>query len=192
VGGATTLSISLSVGIVVIVLLVVGAARVLAKAGYSKWWVLSLLFPVLAIILALVFAFATWPATRELELLRGQASSTFVGPHEQAHHLEPWTDVTGTPTGPATFPTAGQATGPWAAGVGPGTAYPVSERDPLPPFGHAVLPLPHEADLPEGGGPAVPFVHHDDHPDHPPAGWYAVGEGQRRYWDGRAWTDNFA
>ncbi|HZI83395.1 MAG TPA: hypothetical protein VFF44_05735 [Casimicrobiaceae bacterium] len=43
--------------------------RIVNRAGYSRWWLLTMLVPVLNLIMLWVFAFADWPATK----LRGQA-----------------------------------------------------------------------------------------------------------------------
>jgi len=42
--------------------------RILNRAGYSRWWLLTLLVPVLNLIMLWVFAFANWPVTKS----RGQ------------------------------------------------------------------------------------------------------------------------
>jgi hypothetical protein len=35
--------------------------RIVNRAGYSRWWLLTLLVPVLNLIMLWVFAFASWP-----------------------------------------------------------------------------------------------------------------------------------
>jgi len=40
-------------------------ARVAAKAGYSGWWALLTMLPLLNFVMVWVFAFADWPALRE-------------------------------------------------------------------------------------------------------------------------------
>jgi uncharacterized membrane protein YhaH (DUF805 family) len=50
--------------IVTLLLLFVGlfpASKILAKAGYSGWWCLLALVPILNIIMLWVFAFSSWP-----------------------------------------------------------------------------------------------------------------------------------
>ena len=65
------------VGLVVLigayVVMLVAYIRIIQKAGYSGWWVLVGLVPVLNLVMFLVFAFSTWPVLRENERLRGQA-----------------------------------------------------------------------------------------------------------------------
>jgi len=43
--------------------------RILNRAGYSRWWLLTIVVPLLNLIMLWVFAFASWPVTRS----RGQA-----------------------------------------------------------------------------------------------------------------------
>jgi len=38
--------------------------RILNRAGYSRWWLLTMVVPVLNLIMLWVFAFASWPAMR--------------------------------------------------------------------------------------------------------------------------------
>lgn len=55
--------------IVVLVLTVLNVfawVRILAKAGYSGWWVVAGFVPVVNLILFFVFAFAEWPIRRRL------------------------------------------------------------------------------------------------------------------------------
>jgi uncharacterized membrane protein YhaH (DUF805 family) len=63
-----------TVGIVIAVLawliLLLAYVRVIQKAGYSGWWVLIGLVPVVNIVMFLVFAFSRWPVLRENDELR--------------------------------------------------------------------------------------------------------------------------
>jgi len=43
--------------------------RILSRAGYSRWWLLTMFVPVLNLIMLWVFAFANWPVVKP----RGQA-----------------------------------------------------------------------------------------------------------------------
>ena len=38
--------------------------RILNRAGYSRWWLLTTLVPLLNLIMLWVFAFAAWPAAK--------------------------------------------------------------------------------------------------------------------------------
>jgi len=40
---------------------------ILRKAGYSGWWSLILLVPIVNVIMLWVFAFAKWPSLREAQ-----------------------------------------------------------------------------------------------------------------------------
>ena len=48
---------------------VVVFGRILNRAGYSRWWLLTMFVPILNLIMLWVFAFADWPVTKS----RGQA-----------------------------------------------------------------------------------------------------------------------
>ena len=43
--------------------------RIIQKAGYSGWWVLVGLVPILNLVMFLVFAFSRWPVLRERDAL---------------------------------------------------------------------------------------------------------------------------
>lgn len=43
--------------------------RIVNRAGYSRWWLVTMVVPVLNLIMLWVFAFASWPAAGP----RGQA-----------------------------------------------------------------------------------------------------------------------
>jgi len=43
--------------------------RILNRAGYSRWWLLTMVVPLLNVIMLWVFAFANWPGSNR----RGQA-----------------------------------------------------------------------------------------------------------------------
>ena len=50
--------------IVVLILYFIPVVKILNKAGYSGWWSLLILVPLVNIIMFYVFAFADWPALR--------------------------------------------------------------------------------------------------------------------------------
>jgi hypothetical protein len=54
--------------IVVAVLLlwafVVVFGRILNRAGYSRWWLVTLLVPILNLVMLWIFAFADWPVAK--------------------------------------------------------------------------------------------------------------------------------
>ncbi|MFI2105637.1 hypothetical protein ACH436_20250 [Isoptericola sp. NPDC019693] len=65
---------ALVVYLAVAVIFLIAYVRIIQKAGYSGWWVLVGLVPVLNVVMFLVFAFSRWPVLRERDALRvGQA-----------------------------------------------------------------------------------------------------------------------
>jgi len=69
--------------LVVAVLLVaalLGAARAVSKAGYSGWWALLLLVPVVNLVALSIFGGADWPVLRRLRALEGAPGRTAPGP----------------------------------------------------------------------------------------------------------------
>jgi hypothetical protein len=55
------------VSLVAAVLLLCSGVQVLQRAGYSAWWVLLLLVPLVNLIAVVGFAFTTWPVERQAE-----------------------------------------------------------------------------------------------------------------------------
>ncbi|WP_205710903.1 hypothetical protein [Isoptericola sp. BMS4] len=53
-----------------LVVILVAYIRIIQKAGYSGWWVLVGIVPILNLVMFLVFAFSRWPVLREREALR--------------------------------------------------------------------------------------------------------------------------
>ncbi len=50
--------------VALLVLYFVPLVKILHKAGYSGWWSLTILIPLVNIIMLYVFAFSDWPALR--------------------------------------------------------------------------------------------------------------------------------
>lgn len=48
------------------------AVRIIHRSGYSGWWILITLVPILNVIMYLIFAFKQAPTERELKQLRAQ------------------------------------------------------------------------------------------------------------------------
>ncbi|MBD3777931.1 MAG: hypothetical protein IE923_01515 [Micrococcales bacterium] len=46
--------------------------RIIQKAGYSGWWILIGLVPVVNVVMFLVFAYSRWPVQREVDELRAR------------------------------------------------------------------------------------------------------------------------
>ena len=64
----TWLLIALVILVLIVWAFVAVFGRILNRAGYSRWWLLTMLVPVLNLIMLWVFAFANWPVTNS----RGQ------------------------------------------------------------------------------------------------------------------------
>lgn len=58
--------------IVIVGVLVWAYVRIIRRAGYSGWWVLTGIVPLLNIIMLLMFAFKQWPIQREVAQLRAE------------------------------------------------------------------------------------------------------------------------
>jgi len=50
-------------------IIVSGMVRILANAGYSPWWVLVSLIPLVNLAFFFVFAYSDWPLLKELRNL---------------------------------------------------------------------------------------------------------------------------
>ncbi len=61
---------ALLVEVVFLVVAIVAAVKILPKAGYSAWYALLLLIPVVGFVMIIVFAFADWPVDKELRHYR--------------------------------------------------------------------------------------------------------------------------
>lgn len=173
------LSVLLLIYLAVVVVSIIAAVKVVTKAGYSGWWVLTAVVPILNFVMLLVFAFAEWPVVREVKMLRNQASG--------------WQGY-----GRPGF--GGGAAGLGGSSYPPGPTFPNDRQEsggPLPPFDTIVPPRPQADDQPattDDGGAADAAG-----PDHgvqqraqAPPGWYPTPDGRVRYWDGSSWTDHFA
>ena len=65
---------ALVVYLAIAVLFLIAYIRIIQKAGYSGWWILVGIVPILNVVMFLVFAFSRWPVLRERDALRvGQA-----------------------------------------------------------------------------------------------------------------------
>lgn len=65
--------VGLAVAIGVWLLFLVAYIRIIQKAGYSGWWILIGLVPVVNVVMFLVFAYSRWPVQRELDAHRAHA-----------------------------------------------------------------------------------------------------------------------
>jgi uncharacterized membrane protein YhaH (DUF805 family) len=60
-GGAV---VSLIIIVVFLLIYFIPLVKILHKAGYSGWWSVLILVPILNLVMLYVFAFADWPALR--------------------------------------------------------------------------------------------------------------------------------
>ena len=70
---STAQSVGLTiVGLYLVILILVFWAnvRIIRRAGYSGWWILLGVVPLVNLVMFLVFAFKEWPIQRELAQLR--------------------------------------------------------------------------------------------------------------------------
>ncbi|MGO9456999.1 MAG: DUF805 domain-containing protein [Acidimicrobiales bacterium] len=183
------------------VLFIIAYVKILSKAGYSGWWVLIGLVPLVGAVMFLVFAFSKWPVQRELEALRAQMNAGsgygYGTPSRNPYQSAGWAGGGGfgglQPQGPA--PSAGPGFSSALPGCQPGLAQTPEGAVPdsrLPPFtsGRAGVPggktagMAEDALSPTEEGLASKRL--------PPPGWYPTPDGRRRYWSGTGWTDHFA
>lgn len=196
--------------IAILVVSIVAAVQIVTKAGYSGWWVLTAIVPILNIVMFLVFAFSDWPVRRELAGLRspwgspgggayGSPPGSWGGPGPWGGGAAaPWSTsdpYAPTAAGPAgTYGARPETSGPTGsapAGANPapfvqGSSSPVEgDRSPSGEVDRSSSPGPGGEPSPTSSTPPV-------QPASAPAGWYPTPDGRRRYWDGAAWTDHFA
>lgn len=194
-GGIAGLGILVAVYLGIVVLGIVAAVKVVTKAGYSGWWVLIALVPLVGSIMALVFAFSKWPVLREVEMLRAQAA--YGGPYGHGGGPGAWgTGFDGGFQPPGPFPPAAPGNPTSPSGHQPGGTG-MAEQGPaqatLPTFGQVKPVTPDHGvgsgagtpTAPSGAGPYEPVAH-------PPAGWFPTPDGHWRYWDGATWTDHYS
>ncbi len=61
------------IGAVIFVIMLIAYTNVIARAGYSRLWILIMLVPLVNIVFLLIFCFKEWPVQRELRDLRARA-----------------------------------------------------------------------------------------------------------------------
>jgi Na+/melibiose symporter-like transporter len=47
--------------LLVVAVMMIPYVKIIKKAGYSGWWILSMFVPLLNVVMLWVFAFSTWP-----------------------------------------------------------------------------------------------------------------------------------
>ena len=200
-GAGGLLIFLLLIYLAIAVLFIIAYVKILSKAGYSGWWVLIGLVPLVGAVMFLVFAFSKWPVQRELEALRAQTNAGS-GYGYGTPYPNPYQPAGGAggggigglqPQGPA--PSAG----PGFSSAVPGfqsdlgqTPQGAAPETRLPPFtsGRAGVPGGKTAGTAEGA--LSPTEAGTASRSLPPPGWYPTPDGRRRYWSGTGWTDHFA
>ena len=174
---------------------IIAAVKIVTKAGYSGWWILITFVPLVGAVFVLVFAFAKWPITSEVEMLRARFASA--GGYGPGGYGQPGRYGPG-PAFPSPNPNVRPPGGPSIPSMPPEPTTPATE-----PTGSDLqnAPIPSFGDFLQGGMPIVaasptgPPTTPPPSADLPPAGWFpAPGgpPGQQRYWDGSNWTDHFS
>lgn len=73
---AVILLVLVLVYVVIAVVMMWAYVRIIRRAGYSGWWMLTGLVPLVNLVMFLVFAFREWPIQRELAQLRAYAAQS--------------------------------------------------------------------------------------------------------------------
>ncbi len=81
----------------IIMLSIVAGVKVITKAGYSGWWFLISLVPIVGFVMFLVFAFSKWPIQERLDA--AERSNRQSGEHPGLYGWGP-TAAWGGPRGP--------------------------------------------------------------------------------------------
>ena len=145
----------LFLGLVFVLILLAPAVRILRRTGYSPWYCLLLLIPIVNIVMIFVFAFSTWPIDRQPHGYRQG------GPSGQGGYPEPaW---------PGQAPQGYVPGGPQYPAPGwpppPGVPVPPPPATPVPP-----PPVGSPPPWPGGSGPQAPAS----------SGWQAPGSPNAR------------
>lgn len=74
-GLGTALLVFFGIAAVFYVVSIWGMVRIVRRSGYSGWWILSGIVPLLNVVMFLLFAFKETPRERELKQLRAWADS---------------------------------------------------------------------------------------------------------------------
>lgn len=164
---------------------IVAAVKVVTKAGFSGWWVLIAFVPIVGTIFVLIFAFSTWPVTREVQRLRAElaAARGYGGFAGTARPAAPGPGPGRGPEGSSNLVPAGSS--------GSTATQATAGPDALASFGQFLHGGPVGPSLSPAVTP-VPTAAGPEATNLPPAGWYPSPggvPGQQRYWDGAAWTD---
>jgi hypothetical protein len=130
-------------GLVFFVAAIVAAAKILSKAGYSPWYCLLLLIPIVNLIMLLVFAFSDWPVDKELRRYREGG----YGPGPGGYPAPQWSGQPAPGYGPPGGPTPNPGWAPPPSGWTPPPQAPPSATPP---------PAAWQPPPPETQGPSAP------------------------------------
>lgn len=147
--------------------------RIFKRAGWSGWWAVTLLVPVVNLVVIGMFAFSKWPLEARLESTEQAFLAETVGSGftqlSSGGKLQ-WEAVQPIPPGAAPGPGAARPGGAAADGVRSARA--------AVPAGGGTGPVKPVTPAAAASGPGTP------------AGWYpAKTPGFEQYWDGAKWTD---
>lgn len=67
--GFASVLIVLAIYVAIIAVSIIASVKIITKAGYSGWWFLLGLVPIVGFVMFLLFAFAKWPIQQRLESL---------------------------------------------------------------------------------------------------------------------------
>ncbi|HUA96004.1 MAG TPA: DUF2510 domain-containing protein, partial [Acidimicrobiales bacterium] len=212
-GAGVAVGVLVIIYLAILVVVILAYVRIITKAGYSGWWVLIALVPLVNVVMFLVFAFSEWPIEKELARLRSQRG--YLGGGGYAPPSGSWGGagprgggsgaMSASSVPPAAVPYGAYGAQPEAAGASDwapaGTDLPSFAAGPTPSAGDDRSPGG-GVDAPASGGSLSPVMPTQPAEGSPPAqsappgaapaGWYPTPDGRRRYWDGAAWTDHFA
>jgi hypothetical protein len=172
------LGVFLFMYLAILVLSILAAVKVVSKAGYSGWWVLITVIPLVGMVFVFIFAFSTWPVTREVQMLRAQLAGN-----------RGYGGFGGGPQG-GTGPRRPNPEGPALSGPTPTTpeTSPGEEAE-LPTFGKFIAEGKMAVTTSGRSAVSAPPT-----AGLPPAGWFTApggAPGQLRSWVGSTWTDQF-
>jgi|GEM_PF-2129152 len=88
--GEAQLLTLIAVYAVLLVLMTVIYVTIIRKAGYSGWWILTMLVPVVNVVMIAVFAFSEWPVTRELNAARAALQHQEMQQQAQSYNRFSW------------------------------------------------------------------------------------------------------
>jgi hypothetical protein len=120
-----------------VVVSIVAWVRILSKAGYSGWWILIAIVPIVNLVMFLVFAFSTWPIEQQLSAARAQHPGGY-----------------GPPPGGWVPPASGYAPPPSAGYPPPMTGYPPPTPTGYPPPAAPYPSSPQQPPTPPASGMA--------------------------------------